>query len=377
MTNIKLFRDTLGYDEDLANAAHIAARDVLAVKEGERALIITNPDPEVFLISQSIFDAIYKLGGMPTLTVQPIKTQVDVAHPEVLSAFGSSPEIGISISAEKLGKDPSSMGTPLKAGDKEFTHIFDYQLHGVKTMKSFWSPSITVDMFKRTVPIDYPLLRKRCTHLKKIMDAGEKVHVTSPGGTDVEIIIKGRVTDMDDGDFTKGGLGGNLPAGEVYISPTLDASNGLIAFDGSISSHDGEIIIEKTIDCKIENGFVTDVSGGKDAEKLLESINVGEQMARDYAAKGAIPADMLDHYIMNARHIGELGIGLNPEARIVGNMLEDEKVLSTCHFAVGANYDDDAKAMIHLDGLVKNPTIVVYDKDGKSTMIMEAGKLIE
>ena len=46
-------------------------------------------------------------------------------------------------------------------------------------------------------------------------------------------------------------------------------------------------------------------------------------------------------------------------------MLEDEKVFKTCHIAIGSNYDDDAKALIHLDGLVKNPTIVVRDARGR------------
>ncbi|HEQ79125.1 MAG TPA: peptidase M17, partial [Euryarchaeota archaeon] len=157
----------------------------------------------------------------------------------------------------------------------------------------------------------------------------------------------------------------------------LDASYGKIAFDGSISSHKGEIIIENTIDCTVKDGYIVDIQGGNDAELLKESIAVGEKMARQFAQEGKIPSDMLDHYVKNAKNIGELGIGLNPEARIIGNMLEDEKVLSTCHFAVGANYDEDAKAMIHLDGLVQNPTIVAITADGKETTIMEDGKLVE
>jgi hypothetical protein len=60
-------------------------------------------------------------------------------------------------------------------------------------------------------------------------------------------------------------------------------------------------------------------------------------------------------YARNARNIGEIGIGLNPEARINGHMLEDEKAFYTCHFAIGLNYDNDASCLIHLDDLVKNP----------------------
>ncbi len=377
MSEFKLFKNEDAYDVKLIPAAEVAVKQVLDVKKGETAAIITNPNVDVLEISMAVFDAIYEAGGTPTLIVQPMKTQIDEANPEVLSALASEPDIGISISEEKLGKDPDMMAKPKKADGVDYTHIFDYLLHGKKTLKAFWSPSVTKDMFARTVPIDYPLLRKRCGMLKEKMDRAEKALVTSPGGTDIEVVIKGRKADKDDGDFTRGGLGGNLPAGEVYISPTLEASRGKIAFDGSISSHEGEIIIEKTIDCKIENGYVTKISGGPDGDLLKESISVGERTAREFVEAGKIPKKMLDHYVKNASNIGELGIGLNPKAKIVGNMLEDEKVMSTCHLAIGANYDEDAKAMIHLDGLVQNPTIELVYPSGKSETVMQNGNLIE
>jgi len=56
-------------------------------------------------------------------------------------------------------------------------------------------------------------------------------------------------------------------------------------------------------------------------------------------------------------------------------MLEDEKVYGTCHFAVGSNYDGDAESLIHLDGLVKRPTITAVGGSGKETMVMADGRL--
>jgi leucyl aminopeptidase (aminopeptidase T) len=57
-------------------------------------------------------------------------------------------------------------------------------------------------------------------------------------------------------------------------------------------------------------------------------------------------------------------------------MLEDEKVYHTCHFAIGSNYDGDAPALIHLDGLVSYPTIVATFPSGKSQEIMRDGDLV-
>jgi leucyl aminopeptidase (aminopeptidase T) len=56
-------------------------------------------------------------------------------------------------------------------------------------------------------------------------------------------------------------------------------------------------------------------------------------------------------------------------------MLEDEKAFRTCHFAIGHNYDSDAPALIHLDGLVREPTIAAYMEDGSRVMVEEAGNL--
>jgi leucyl aminopeptidase (aminopeptidase T) len=58
-------------------------------------------------------------------------------------------------------------------------------------------------------------------------------------------------------------------------------------------------------------------------------------------------------------------------------MLEDEKAFNTCHFAIGQNYDEDAPSLIHLDGLVKNPTIIALMPDGSERVIERNGALVE
>jgi hypothetical protein len=44
--------------------------------------------------------------------------------------------------------------------------------------------------------------------------------------------------------------------------------------------------------------------------------------------------------------------------------------------AVGSNYDGDAEALIHLDGLVKRPTIVVVNRKGEEKTMMADGRLV-
>ena len=216
-------------------------------------------------------------------------------------------------------------------------------------------------MFQRTVPLDYIALRDRCTRIATELQNAEEVHVETALGTDVVIGIEGRRAKVDDGNFSVPGKGGNLPAGEVFISSQLGSSHGTIIFDGSIAL-DETVMIKTPVRIEIEKGFITKIEGGKEAERLKKYIDNAEERPFEMMKNGELDERKAREYSTNARHIGELGIGTNPCAKIVGNVLEDEKVLGTVHFAIGSNYDHDALALIHSDGIVKDPTITV---DGK------------
>ena len=121
--------------------------------------------------------------------------------------------------------------------------------------------------------------------------------------------------------------------------------------------------------------MVVEATGGAEAAALRSAMESGEEAARKLGREGALAADKAEAYARNARNLGELGIGLNPAARVVGDMLEDEKAFRTCHFAIEANYDEDAPALIHLDGLVSRPTIVVTKADGSEVVVVRDGEL--
>jgi leucyl aminopeptidase (aminopeptidase T) len=361
----------------LREAARIAIEVSLKVQEGEQVLIISNPRPDAAAISGALYDAVIDARGRPTLIFQPVKAQIEFAEPAVIAAFGAKPGVVISLSDEKLGKDQQGIASPYIFNTAQYDHIFHLQLYGEKSCRSFWSPATTVESFIRTVPIDYAELRRRCASVKAALDRAVSVHVTAPGGTDITLGLRGREAKSDDGNFSLPGSGGNLPAGETFISPENGTARGRICFDGSISLNEGDVIIQRPIECTVEGGFISGIRGGPAAESLLWTIELAERNAFEFEQTGKLPAGSGGVYARNARNIGELGIGLNPAARISGKMLEDEKAFRTCHFAIGMNYDEDAPCLIHLDGLVKNPTIAVVFEDGGEQVIERDGELLE
>ena len=359
----------------LRRAAGVAVEEVLKARKGERVLIVANPEGDAATISLVLYDAASEAGASPSLIFQPAKRQMDFAEDAVIHAMKAEPEIIISVSSLKMGKDRFGMARHYAVGKQSFDHVFNY-LKAARKARSFWSPSVTIPMFEETVPIDYRRLAENCRTLRRIFDAAVEAHITSRLGTDLVLGFRGRKAFADDGDFSKPGRGGNLPAGEMYISPELGAGEGTLVFDGCISSDRGVIIINQPIRATIRRNLVTRLSGGREAKLLQQTLERARESTRKFAAEGKIARKDLPGYLTNISNLGELGIGLNEKARIVGNMLEDEKVLKTCHIAIGSNYDNDAKALIHLDGLVKNPTIVVSDARGKKTTVLKDGKIV-
>jgi leucyl aminopeptidase (aminopeptidase T) len=356
-------------------SAAVAVKEVLKVKAGEKILIITNPQTDSFEISSSIYKAALEASGKPSIIIQEIKSQFDFADDTVIGAIKSSPDIIISISSNKLGKDREAIASPYKVGDKSYDNTFRYLVEGIKKSRSFWSPGITADTFKRTVAIDYTRLRTECTAIKDILDKADKVIIKTADGTNFTIPIKGRKVFCDNGDFSFPGSGGNLPAGEVFISPLVGKSSGTIVFNGSIAVKSGSIVIDNPVIVTVSDGYITSIEGKSEAEALRETIAQGKENSILFEKEGKLPKGKGEIYKKNADNIGELGIGLNPNATITGNMLEDEKAYRTCHIAIGSNYDDDAPALIHLDGLVREPDITAIMEDGKSVLIMKKGEI--
>jgi aminopeptidase len=364
-------------DDNDKTPSKTIVEEVCKIKKGERVLIIANPSTNQ--IAQDLFSACLEAEASPSLIFQLPKTLFDNSNPEVLASIATNPDVCFSISEIKLGKDPVASAKPYISEDgQEFSHIFDYLLDGKKTMRAVWTPGITEDMMNRTANIDYKELMENCKKMDETFKDADYVHVTSEGGTDVLVPIKGRKLLFDNGDFSKPGTGGNIPAGEVFISPLVPNENvkgieGVIVYDGSMTFSDGASILETPIVCKLVEGHVTDIDGGNEAKRLLKTITEAENRAVSMEKEQKLPEGMGAIYKKNARNIGELGIGLNPAARITGNMLEDEKAYHTCHFAIGQNYDNDAPCLIHLDGVVKNPTIEIIYSNGEKKIILEKG----
>jgi leucyl aminopeptidase (aminopeptidase T) len=317
-------------------------------------LILTNPEEAVFTVGKALFEAAKSIGGRPVLLLQEKKTTTDYAERIALEAVRAEPDVLLTITKARVGKDPHGLHFGYVGRDgRKFDSIIDKVTKGDRRVRGFSSPNTNPDLFARCVPVDYEALRVRAARLKSVIDRGETVRVTSPKGTDIEFSIAGRRAVANDGDYRLPGRFSNLPAGEVYVSPALGSGTGVVVFDGTISTMNGPQIPSTPVRITSKDGFAEKIEGGDAARLVEKTIEEGEAMARAIGN---------EEQARNCRHLGEFGIGINDKAQITGVILEDEKALKTCHFALGSNYDYDAPAIIHRDMLVMNPSVWIDDE---------------
>ena len=197
-------------------------------------------------------------------------------------------------------------------------------------------PGISESVLNRSILLDYPALKKKVDQLARRLSRGKRLEVYSQQGTRLSMSIRGRKGFSDHGLYTRKGQFGNLPAGEACIGPCEGTTDGSLIIDASAPLV-GRIKTPKRL--KIKKGKVQNMPFARIASMI----------------KPLGPA---------ALNVAELGIGLNPKAKVSGNILEDEKVKGTAHLAIGNNisFGGMVSCPCHLDFVFFNPVILI---DGK------------
>jgi aminopeptidase len=138
--------------------------------------------------------------------------------------------------------------------------------------------------------------------------AVHELRVVGPD-TELKVVVEGRKWQPADGKL-------NMPDGEIYTSPVEDATDGEIRFTIP-SMFNGRIV--EDVRLRFEAGRVVHAEAAR-----------GEDYLRSLLAMDA-----------GASVLGEAAFGLNPEIdRFTANILFDEKIGGTMHFALGSGFAD-------------------------------------
>ena len=205
-------------------------------------------------------------------------------------------------------------------------------------------PGMTLEMFTEGgMSADFNIIKKNIGEMNAVLRRKRIVNVKSDTGTNVTFEVNWREWKLDDnGVCNRPRMLTNLPAGKIFTLPREGTMNGTIVIDGSWDS----ALVDEPVVLQIENGLVVDVKGGTAAAQIRQTFGEAAKRLKSKEQE-------------NVWTIAEFGFGMNPNARLLGNVLEDEKRLGTAYFSIGDNttLGGTAAVGIQISGVLASPSI--------------------
>jgi aminopeptidase len=314
--------------EALDNAVMTVIRECLGVQPGEEVLVICNPVTE-------------ELGALLRICAQGEGSEATLAVISERDSHAAEPPRAVA--AAMLAADAIVAPTI-----QSISHTAARRAATEADVRVASMPGVTEEMLARVMGADMKVLRVRGARISSSLSGGAEARITCPHGSDLRLGLEGRTAISDAGVLGKPGAFGNLPCGEAFIAPVEGTAEGTLVVDGSIATIGR---LEEPVELTVRGGHLTDATGA-DGVALLE---------------------LLTAHGPDGTNVAELGIGTNEEATLTGNILEDEKILGTCHVAFGASaaIGGTVQVPVHLDCVLLEPTVRV-----EGEQIVDSGELL-
>ncbi|WP_101295844.1 aminopeptidase [Halegenticoccus soli] len=194
---------------------------------------------------------------------------------------------------------------------------------------------------------DYKGMRPNCEAMAERFTEASEARITSPQGTDVTVGLEGRPGNAHPGIADEPGEFTALVHIESNIAPVEGTTEGTVVFDGAIPNLDIGVL-ETPVTMEIEDGAVTSVDGGREAERIA-----------------SVWAEHDDPAVYN---IAQLAVGMNPECReFNGWFSNDHGRYGNVHFGIGtsSNLGGTTRAPVHFDAMMAEPTL---ELDGEAVL---------
>lgn len=316
---------TSSLQQRLKRSASIVVRECLSIKKGERFVVIV--DEPCRAVGYSLIDAARSITDPILVEMQP-RTIHGQEPPAMITALMKNCDVFVAATSHSLTHTQARIRA-CRAGARGAT-----------------MPGITPEVMIRTLDADYRKISACARRAARALTGACRVRIRTRSGTQLETSLANRRAHADTGLVTRPKAFSNLPAGEAYVAPVETTSRGTVVIDGSFAPLG---LLKKPVVLRIEDGAIAEVSNNRDISRVFAKFGKKERI------------------------LCELGIGTNYKATITGNVLEDEKVAGTIHVAFGNNlgFGGHNKAAIHLDGVIRQPTVWLDDK-----LFIENGRLL-
>lgn len=291
------------------------------VKEGENVLIITDTGMPLSL-SETLAIVCREKGAETVITIMsPRRVQGNDPPPPIVEAMQRAQVIFL-VCSRSIFHTHSRLNAA-RAGARGIS-ISEFEEE---------------DMLRGAIEANFMETKELVEKVGDALRNATEVRITTAAGTDIHLNLKGRgegVRTFTNICHNPGEFGVIIL--EASISPNVGTTQGIIVCDASITLFKPGLV-DEPVRVIVKDGMVTEISGGVEARKLASQL-----------------AEMGDPMVYN---VAELGIGLNPMAKMTGVSIQDEGVYGTCHIGVGSNitWGGNIKATTHFDFIMYAPKI--------------------
>lgn len=327
---------------ELQNAADRLINEMLRIKKGETVVITADTSSNEQVVDATAA-SVYAAGGKPmviyTATPGGVGKAADPDLPvEALGAALKHVDVWIEYNKQWL-----LYSTPFEMAIKDNNKIRYINLVDM-------NPDL---MIRNIGNVDIPLLAEFMSKFEEMNKKTQVYKVTSPNGTNLTFTTNPKhLVCNDSGDASKPGV--HMMPGQLNIVPEFGSVQGTLVFDGSLTPPHG--LLDAPVKLTIENSEITKVEGGVQAEQFeawLESFNDP-----------------------NMYKLAHMAYGLNPGAKLTGNIVEDERVWGCVEWGIGYVSSIDAPplgqdAKSHCDGICLKASVWLDD-----IQVLDMGKFV-
>jgi leucyl aminopeptidase (aminopeptidase T) len=330
------------YEYELGKAAKILINELVKVKPGEIVAITADTGSDRRVVAATA-TAAFAAGGLPLV--------MTIASP-----------LGVGKDSDAM-TPVKSLGTALREADVwieynrqwlQYSTTYEIATKGNRKLRYLCYVTMDADMMTRVIGrIDYAAQKAFQIKLHDMTEASKHMRIITPAGTDVEFDNPGKVCMTNSYGYADV-PGQHLLAGQIGWRPIVDSINGTIVFDGSIVPPIG--LVKTPVKLHVKRGKVVEFEGGDEALKY-------EAWLKSFK----------DPLMLTLAHAC---YGVNPGAKLTGNILEDERVWASTEWGLGYvgpffAPPDGIPASSHTDGICLNSSVWL---DGEQ--ILDKGRFI-